>query len=226
MTTMVQEYTRLQAWLHDTFIADRALNLHNYILRVSGLDERLRGEKFTHLLDVGCGGGQAAIMLKERYPKLDLTGIDLSAFLINRARRNAADHGQSITFEVANAQSLPFPEDSFDVVYSFGSAKHWPDPARGLAECWRVLRPGGEMLIADATSDATIGQIERFYEISGLPGLLKKPASFMLDRRMFKPSHPLRFYQDIAEQLGLPSDSVGQLPLMPAFLIHTRKPGG
>lgn len=226
MTTMVQGYTRLQAWMHDTFVAERALNLHNHILQVTELDERLAEGKYAHLLDVGCGGGQAAIMLKERYPPLELAGIDLSDFLINRARHRAADHGLSITFEVANAQSLPFPESSFDMVYSFGSAKHWPDPTQGLQECWRVLRPGGELLIADATSDATMDQIERFYDISGLPGLLKKPASIMLDRRMFRPSLSIKAYREMAGQVGLPTDAVGQLPSMPAFLIHTRKPMG
>ena len=75
---MVQNYTRLQAWLHDTVIANRALRLHDHILKVTGLAEILEKPDERRLLDVGCGGGQAAIMLRERYPHLALTGIDLS----------------------------------------------------------------------------------------------------------------------------------------------------
>jgi ubiquinone/menaquinone biosynthesis C-methylase UbiE len=223
---MVQSYTHLQAWLHDTLIADRALQLHTYILDVTGLADVLAEPIERQLLDVGCGGGQAAIMLKERYPQLELTGIDLSDFMIRRARRNADWAGLSILFKAANAQSPPFPDASFDVVYSFGSAKHWPDPARGLSECWRVLKSGGHLLISDATSDARLNEIENFYDIAGMPSLLKKPASILLDKRMFKPAFSIETYRRFAAQVGLPAGAVGQLPSMPAFLIHTRKPAG
>lgn len=224
MAKMVQKYNRLQAWLHDTLIANRALRLHEYILRVTGLSDVLADPKQRRLLDVGCGGGQAAIMLQERYPHLQLTGIDLSDFMIERARRNAARKGYAIQFEAADAQSLPYPDASFDVVYSFGSAKHWPEPVRGFAECWRALKPGGRLLVSDATSDATPADVENFYTIAGFPDLLKKPVAAMLQRRMFRPARPLAFYRQIADQLNMPDGTVRQLESMPAFLFNTRKP--
>ncbi len=221
---MPGRYSRIQSWAHDTLIADRALNLHDYILESTHLAEILSQRVERNLLDVGCGGGQAAIRMKERYPYLNITGIDTSKEMIASAARRARRKGYAIQFEVADAQVLPFPDASFDVVYSFGSAKHWPDPLKGIAECWRALMPGGELLIADATSDATLQEVHNFYSIAGLPNLVKKPISAILYRRMFKPARSLSTYHRIAVELQMPEGTVSQLPSMPAFLFRTRKP--
>jgi ubiquinone/menaquinone biosynthesis C-methylase UbiE len=71
----------------------------------------------------------------------------------------------AIQFEVADAQAPPFSDASFEVFYSFASAKHWPDPLKGIGECWRVLKPAGELLVADATSDATSQEMETYRQI-------------------------------------------------------------
>ncbi len=88
-SSMPERYSRVQAWAHDTLIGDRALNLHDYILEYGKLVETLAQVKDRSLLDVGCGGGQAAIRMKERYPHLHLTGVDLSREMIDGARRRS-----------------------------------------------------------------------------------------------------------------------------------------
>jgi len=222
--SMPGRYSRVQAWAHDTLIGDRALNLHDYILEYGKLVETLAETRDRSLLDVGCGGGQAAIRMKERYPHLRLTGIDLSEGMIAGARQRARSKGLAIQFEVAGAQALPFPDASFEVVYSFGSAKHWPDPLKGLGECWRVLRPGGDLLVADATSDATLQEVENFYAIARFPRLFQKPVAAMLYQRMFRPARSVETYRQIAAELQMPEGTVSHLPSMPAFLFRTRKP--
>lgn len=221
--SMPRMYSRVQAWAHDTLVADRALRLHDYILEYGNLMEILAETTVRSLLDVGCGGGQAAIRMKERYPHLDLTGIDLSEWMIARARQRAHNREYVIRFEVANALALPFPDASFDVVYSFGSAKHWPDALKGFGECWRVLKPGGELLVADATSDATMQDVENFFAIAGFPNVLKKPVTAILYQRMFRPAQPVQTYRQIAAELHMPEGTVSHLPSMPAFLFRTRK---
>ena len=222
--SMPGRYSRVQAWAHDTFIADRALRLHDYILEYGKLIEILAETTERSLLDVGCGGGQAAIRMKERYPHLNLTGIDLSEWMIASARQRARNKGYVIRFEVADALALPFPDASFEVIYSFGSAKHWPDPLKGFGECWRVLKPGGELLVADATSDATLREVENFFAIARFPNLLKKPVVAILYRRMFRPARPVQTYRQIATELQMPEGTVSHLPSVPAFLFRTRKP--
>jgi len=219
-----EKYSNLQAWAHDYLIADRALYLHAYILEHGKLVDVLAEQKERCLLDIGCGGGQSAIRLKEHYPHLCLAGIDLSIDQITRARQRARRKGYAIQFKVADAQALPFPGASFDVVYSFGSAKHWPDPLKGFSECWRVLKPGGELLVADATSDATSEQVENFYAIARFPRLFQKPVAAILYQRMFRPARTVETYQQIAERLHMPQGTVSHLPSMPAFLFRTQKP--
>ena len=221
---IAQSYSDSEAFLHDLLIGKRALNLHAYIVEHGNLKDVLAADKPQHVLDVGCGGGQLAIHLKETYPQMQLTGIDLSVSQISRARTRARKSGIQIRLEAADAQDLPFPDAHFDVVYSFGSAKHWPDPLKGFSECWRVLKPGGELLVADATSDATREQVENFYDISQFPRIFKKPIVAILIARMFREAHSLETYWQIAEKIQMPAGTVRQLPSMPAFLFRTRKP--
>lgn len=101
------------------------------------------------VLDVGCGGGHLAIRLAERFPELHIVGVDLSAEQIGRAQARSTALRDRLTFLEANALDLPFADLEFDLVYSLGSIKHWPDQARGLHECARVLRPGGHLWVIE-----------------------------------------------------------------------------
>jgi SAM-dependent methyltransferase len=107
----------------------------------------------ARVLEVGCGPGRLSILLAREHG-LGVTGLDLDPAMIERARANAArtdrrpsDRGPS--FCVGDVGSMPFPDDSFDVVVSSLSMHHWDDPAAGLVEIARVLRPGGRVLIWD-----------------------------------------------------------------------------
>lgn len=221
---MPGRYSRFQDLAHDTLIADRALRLHDYFIEYGNLLRVLTERRSRSLLDVGCGGGQALIRMKEQYPHLRLTGIDTSRGMITRACNRAHIKDCEINFLVADAEAIPFQDSSFEVVYSFGSAKHWSNPLKGIGECWRVLKPGGELLIADATSDATREQVENFFEIMGFPSLIKKPVVAILLRGMFRPARPVEEYQQIAAELEMPEGTVSHLPSMPTFLFRTRKP--
>ena len=223
-SNLIQKYSSLAAWAHDYIIADRALNLHAHILEHTGLAAILAEKQERSVLDVGCGGGQSAIQMKELYPCLQLTGIDLSEDQIARALKRAHRKGLSLKFEVADAEDLPYPDASFDVVFSFGSAKHWPNPLKGLSECWRVLKPKGELLVADATSDVTKEQVINFYKISGFPRLFQGPMVATLSRRIFGSARPMETYHQIADQLGMPKGTVSHLPGYPTFLFRTQKP--
>ncbi len=104
------------------------------------------------VLEVGCGPGHLSVRLARRHG-LDVTGVDLDAAMIERARANADRGGDGDerrpSFQVGDAASLPFPDGSFDIVVSTLSMHHWADPTAGLAEIGRVLRPGARALIWD-----------------------------------------------------------------------------
>ena len=88
-----------------------------------------------------------------RQPGLEVTGLDLDLAMIERARANADRRGNTgggqASFLVGDVASLAFPDRSFDLVVSTLSMHHWADPAAGLTEIGRVLRPGGRALIWD-----------------------------------------------------------------------------
>ena len=103
------------------------------------------------ILEVGSGPGRLAILLARKAPDLKVIGVDISPEMVERAARRATEArlSEQVRFEAGDVGALPFPEGSFDGAVSTLSLHHWPDPARGLAEIYRVLKAGGEARIYD-----------------------------------------------------------------------------
>ncbi len=84
------------------------------------------------------------------YPDgITLTGIDFSPAMLDHARARAAELGRDVTLLEADAQSLPFPDASFDTVVCTLGLCGFPDERAAIAEMYRVLRPGGTLLLLD-----------------------------------------------------------------------------
>src|SRR5215216_8209933 len=106
----------------------------------------------ARVLEVGCGPGHLSIRLARQHG-LDVTGLDLDPAMIERARANAyrARDGEERrpSFLVGDVAALPFPDGTFDLVVSTMSMHHWADPAAGLTEIARALRPDARALVWD-----------------------------------------------------------------------------
>jgi demethylmenaquinone methyltransferase/2-methoxy-6-polyprenyl-1,4-benzoquinol methylase/phosphoethanolamine N-methyltransferase len=103
------------------------------------------------VLDVGCGTGDVTLLAKTRAREGVVYGIDPAPEMIAVARKKAAQKGLDIDFRVGVIESLPFPDTSIDVVTSSLMMHHLPEDLKvhGLAEIYRLLKPGGRLLIAD-----------------------------------------------------------------------------
>lgn len=127
--------------------------------RASGWDERTGAGSPEHLaplaaavlhvgrpperiLDVGCGTGEGTLFLAREFPQARVRGVDISAEMIRSALAKVGlDPEGRIAFKVGDAASLPYPDDSFDLVAQLNMPPFF-------AEMARVLRPGGHVIVA------------------------------------------------------------------------------
>jgi SAM-dependent methyltransferase len=95
-----------------------------------------------NVLDVGCGPGWLSRRLAKLAPAGRVVGMDISDEMIRLARRTSAEH-QNILYVPGEVAEIPWEPNFFHHVISVESAYYWPEPAAGMKEIFRVLRPGG-----------------------------------------------------------------------------------
>ena len=136
------------------------------------------------LLDCGCGPGTVTLGLAEAVAPAQTVGIDLEPSMVERATSFAAGRRtDNIEFQVADIRDLPFPDDSFDVVFTSAVLEHLGDPDRALREIHRVVKPGGLVGVINTDwGDPLISplneSVSRFFEISRLYSLRPSTSPF------------------------------------------------
>ena len=131
-------------------------------LMTLGLDRRWRKRALRgiqgNVLDVACGTGDMAVSLVER--GCTVTGVDISEEMLSIARQKAP----IVTFMIADAEHLPFPDASFDAVTCAFGVRNFVHLEQGLNEMLRVLKPGGQLVILElATPDSPL--VKPFYNL-------------------------------------------------------------
>ncbi len=113
----------------------------------------LEKEEFTDLLDCGCGTAPMISLLYEKYPEKRYTGIDLTPKMIEVAKEK---NMKGVNLVVGDCENLPFEENSFDAVICSQSFHHYPNVQDFFNSVYRVLRPGGRLVLRDMTSNSTL----------------------------------------------------------------------
>jgi ubiquinone/menaquinone biosynthesis C-methylase UbiE len=138
-------------------------------------------EPDDQVLDIGCGPGAAVRAAATVVSAGRAAGVDRSRAMVDIARRRAADL-PNVAFEVGVAESLPFPDGAFTVVWTAHAFHHWSDQESGLKEAYRVLAPGGRLFIVENTSTGEHGiTLERAMDLEAKLGDLGFTRTF-LDR--------------------------------------------
>ena len=143
-----------KATWEDGDYADFATHMHN------GAVEILQGWDFSAaktLLDVGCGSGQTAIPAAKI--GLQVTGIDIAENLIEHARKLASKAKLDVSFDVGDAEDLPYDNNSFDAAITLIGAMFAPRPEHVSSEFARVIKPGGKLYMANWTSASMPAQM-------------------------------------------------------------------
>ena len=135
------------------------------------------------VLDVAAGNGNASLAAARHFA--DVTSTDYVPELLEQGRRRAEADGLPITFQVADAEALPFPDEWFDVALSTFGVMFAPDQDQAARELVRVVKPGGKIGLANWTPDGFIGRL--FEVVSALvppPPGLRSPMEWGTETRL------------------------------------------
>jgi SAM-dependent methyltransferase len=140
------------------------------------------------LLDAGCGDGRYFHVIAADPPTERLAGCDISERILATARKTAAQVGLSPELVRANVESLPFADESFDLVLCTQVLEHLLSPADGVRELARVLRPGGVLLLSADHAGNTVTRVlfAPRLAVVGLLGLRNRHAPVLFPEHRFE----------------------------------------
>lgn len=178
-------------------------------LKCEALSEILPPPPAT-MLECGCGSAEvSAFMARQGY---DCTLLDASPAALRVARRRFEREGLRATYTLGNVYQLPFPDDSFDILTSFGLLEHFADVDRVIAEMVRVIRPGG-MFFADIVPERfsvqTVGTVFNagvrlaYYSARGHPRQGLHEATRLFQPDFYENDYSLETYRRYMRQAGL-----------------------
>lgn len=143
------------------------------------------------VLDVGCGTGFGTLGLLDHVDHV--VGLDQSPHQLARAKRKLPPERTALM--LGDAEQLPFPDGSFDVVWSSGSIEYWPRPVATLAELRRVCRPGGSVLVVGPNAPRTrpmrwlADRLMLFYDERAADRMFRAAGYERFEHRLMGPSY-------------------------------------
>ena len=173
-------YRRNFHWQSDGYLSERSAELYDAAVEflftgtanvmrrralakvATELRDRPKTAPRARLLDVGCGTGEFLAQLSAACPQVEATGIDLSPFYLKRAERRSLP----VEWVQGRAEALPFEDGHFDLLSSIFMFHELPRRVRreALREFYRVLRPGGLLVLQDAAQVDDAGELAFFLE--------------------------------------------------------------
>jgi ubiquinone/menaquinone biosynthesis C-methylase UbiE len=154
----------MEGWVARWYTRTRSNEMDDFRRQARAAAARLSSD--CSVLEVAPGPGFFAIELA-KLGDFKITGLDISKTFVEIATANARDAGVAIDFRLGNASAMPFADESFDFIYCSAAFKNFSDPVQALDEMYRVLRPGGEAVVADLRKDVSLDQLDAYLKQSG-----------------------------------------------------------
>jgi ubiquinone/menaquinone biosynthesis C-methylase UbiE len=187
----------MEGWMARWYTRTRSNDMEDFRRQARSVAAHLR--RGCDVLEVAPGPGFFAVELAKS-GDFKITGLDISRTLVDIAAGNAREAGVKVDFRLGNASAMPFADASFDFIYCSAAFKNFTQPVKALDEMQRVLRPGGEAVIADLRKDASTDEINTYVSQSGRSGfdawLTKMIFRFMLVKRAYTKEDFIRMAQE------------------------------
>lgn len=172
----------------------------------------------SRVLDVATGTGNAALAAARRF--CEVVGIDYVPALLEHGYRRAEAEGLNIDFREGDAEEIPFPHASFDVVLSTLGIMFAPDQEKASGELLRVCKPGGKIGLASWTPDSFVGALFKTLgkHLPPPPPGLKPPLLWGTEERMRE-----LFGEDVESLRTERRSFIFRFPSPRFFLEHSRR---
>lgn len=127
-----------------------------------------RDMTYMRVLEIGCGDGSLSCWLAEQKCPQEVVGADFSSAAVRKASRLAERRGtKGVTWRTEDIQALSFDDGSFEMAISCETLEHVPEPKRGVSELYRILKPGGRLLVTTPNYLGPIGLYRGYLRVVG-----------------------------------------------------------
>jgi ubiquinone/menaquinone biosynthesis C-methylase UbiE len=179
------------------------------------------------LLDVGCGTGLFASVVRSVLPAVKVVAIDLVAEMLAEGRLRWHSQGDGVLPVQGDSERLPFSGASFDIVTCANSFHHYPRQERAIAEMRRVLKPGGRLMIIDGYRDNLWGWFIYDVCVAGVEGEVRHASAARFRELMTQSGLQAiaqRVHSGLAPFLMTEGIATEPIPVIPAPHFRFRDP--
>ena len=155
---------------HSSKLVDADLNTPWHMFSLEQVPSLIKGRNNLHILEIGCGRGGFAVYFAERFALQikELTAADFSEVAIEKARDYAIQKGiRNVNFDLQDIQNTSYPDNAFDLIFSFETIEHVPDPFQAVKELGRLLKPNGVLILTTPNYLGFFGLYRIYLRLTG-----------------------------------------------------------